>query len=174
MRSRTNSRASKVLGVAALMLGLVLASPGSVSARAGGTDRPVQGTDSGTVRLNLATRAFVAEVTGHMSHLGRGSARVEGTGAFLPDSTFAGNGEMIVVASNGDELHGSSVLTTSPFTPQAVEHTTTQVVTINGGTGRFEDATGTLTIVSDITPIGVEGATIVNRVEGTTRGQISY
>ena len=61
---------------------------------------------------------------------------------------------MPVVAANGDEIHGPSTLT-SPFTPEAVEHTTTEVTTIRGGAGRFENATGTLTGHYDVTPVGV-------------------
>jgi hypothetical protein len=166
--------ASKAIGVAALMVGLVFAGSAPASANAGGTDRPVRGTVSGTVRLNLVTNQFVAETAGVTGHLGRGSARVEGSGGFLPDRSFAGSGEAVIVAANGDEVHGDATVTTTPFTSEEVEHTTTLVITVTGGTGRFDGATGTVTSVMLITPIGVEGTTLVNGVEGTTRGRISY
>jgi hypothetical protein len=174
MRSRKNKRARAALGIAALVVGLAVVSQGSALADAGGTDRPIQGTGSGTVRLNLLTHAYAAEVSGTSAHVGLYGARSEGSGAFLPDFSFAGTGEVSLVAANGDEIHGPSTLTTSPFTPGAVEHTTMEVTTITGGTGRFEDATGTLTGHYEITPIGVDGATLVNHVEATIEGSISY
>jgi len=174
MRSRINNRAGKAIGILALMLGLTIAVPASATAKAGGTDRPFRSNASGTVRLDLATNAFVAELEGPATHGGRGSVRLEGTGAFRPDFSFAGTGEVIIVAANGDELHGDATLTTTPFTAGDVEHTTTVITTITGGTGRFDDATGTLTSVQEITPMGVEGTTLINRLEGPTRGHISY
>lgn len=174
MRSRKNKRAGAAVGFTALMVWLAVVSPGVAVAKAGGTDRPVSGTASGTVRLNLLTHNYAAEVSGTSTQVGLYGARDEGSGAFLPDFTFAGTGEVSLVAANGDELHGRSTLTTSPFTPGAVEHTTTEVTTITGGTGRFEDATGTMTGHYDVTPIGVEGATLVNHVEGTIEGSTSY
>ena len=174
MRSRKNKRAGAAVGFTALMVWLAVVSPGAAVAKAGGTDRPVNGTASGTVRLNLLTHHYAAEVSGTSTQVGLYGARDEGSGAFLPDFSFAGTGEVSLVAANGDEIHGSSSLTTSPFTPGAVEHTTTEVTTLTGGTGRFEDATGTLTGHYEVTPIGVEGATLVNHLEGTIEGSISY
>ena len=174
MRSRKNKRAGAALGFTTLLVWLAVGSPGAAVAKAGGTDRPVKGTASGTVRLNLVTHNYAAEVSGTTTHAGLYRARDEGSGAFLPDFSFAGTGELSTVAANGDELHGRTSLTTSPFTPGAVEHTTTQVQTITGGTGRFEGATGTVTGHYEVTPIGVEGATLVNHLEGTLEGTISY
>ena len=174
MRSRKKKWARTALGLAALVVALAVVSPAAAMAAAGGTDRPLKGTASGTVRLNLVTHDYVAEVTGTTTHSGLYGARDEGSGAFLPDFSFSATGEMSIVVANGDEIHGPSMLTTSPFTPGAVEHTTTQVTTVTGGTGRFEGATGTLTGHYDITPIGVEGPTLVNHVEGTIEGSISY
>ena len=174
MRSRKNNRAGTALALIALVVGLVGVSPGSAIAKAGGTDRPIKGTAAGTVRLNLLTHDYVAEVSGTGAHTGLYRARDEGSCPFLPDFTFAATGEMTIVAANGDEIHGRTTLTTSPFTPGAVEHTTTQVTTITGGTGRFEQATGTMTGHYQVTPIGVEGATLVNHVEGPIEGTASY
>jgi hypothetical protein len=174
MRSRKNKTAGTALGLTTLLVWLAVLSPGAAVAKAGGTDRPFKGTAAGTVRLNLATHDYVAEVSGTSTQVGHYRARDEGSGAFLPDFSFAGTGEVSLVAADGDEIHGSSTLTTSPFTPGAVEHTTTQVITITGGTGRFEDATGTLTGHYEVTPVGVEGATLVNHLEGPIEGTISY
>jgi hypothetical protein len=174
MRSRKNKRAGAALGFITLLVWLAVVGPGSAVAKAEGTDRPVKGTASGTVRLNLLTHNYAAEVSGTSTQVGLYRARDEGSGAFLPDFSFAGTGEVSLLAANGDEIHGHSRLTTSPFTPGSVEHTTTQVITITGGTGRFKDATGTMTGHYEVTPIGVEGATLVNHLEGTIEGSISY
>jgi len=174
MRSRKNKRAGTALGFIALVVCLAVVSPGAAMAKAGGTDRPVKGTAAGTVRLNLLTNHYVAEVSGTTTHDGLYRARDEGSGAFLPDFSFAATGEVTTVAADGDETHGRSVLSTSPFTPGAIEHTTTQVQTITGGTGRFKDATGTITGHYQVTAIGVEGATVVNHLEGTIEGVVSY
>jgi hypothetical protein len=49
------------------------------------------------------------------------------------------------------------------------------VTTVSGGTGRFSDAIGTLTSVTEVSPISFSGGVLVNSVEGTiTTGQISY
>ena len=53
-------------------------------------------------------------------------------------------------------------------------HTTTIVMTVTGGTGRFSDASGTLTAITEVSPISFDGVTLVNSVEGTVTGQISY
>jgi hypothetical protein len=174
MRSRKNNWACGAIALAALVLGLVVVIPGSAMAKAGGTDRPVTGTASGTARFNVRTNSFAVEFSGTASHAGLYNARSEGSGAFAPDLTFAGTGEASVVAANGDEFDGTTTLTTSSFSPQAFEHTTTSVLTITGGTGRFEDATGTLTSVFDVTPIGLEGFTVIAHVEGTVAGRVSY
>jgi hypothetical protein len=165
----------KTITLAGLALALAALSPASALAKAGGTDRPVKGTASGTARFNVPTSSFTVEFGGTTSHVGLYNVRSEGSGAFAPDLTFAGTGEASIVAANGDEIDGTVTLTTSSFSPQAFEHTTTSVLTVTGGTGRFEDATGTLTSVFDVTPIGVEaGPTVIAHVEGTTEGLISY
>jgi hypothetical protein len=50
------------------------------------------------------------------------------------------------------------------------------VGTITGGTGRFEDASGKLITVTQVTPLEepIPGIQFVNSLEGTTTGQISY
>ena len=47
-------------------------------------------------------------------------------------------------------------------------------MTLTGGTGRFSDVSGTLTVVSEVIPISFDGVTLVNSTEGTVSGQISY
>jgi hypothetical protein len=155
------------------LLGLTLAmlSPAPASADAGGTDRPMTGTISGTVSLTAATGNVEGGGTGVMSHFGAFTAYQEGSIA-PRDGTYEGNTTWSLVAANGDTLTGTATLKVEG--PPVGTHTTTQISTITGGTGRFADATGTFTIVYHVTPLSFDGVTAVNRVEGTTTGLISY
>ena len=157
--------------LAGLALAVVALSPASASANVGGTDRPFIGTFSGTTRLNVLTGAMTADSGGVATHLGEYTSSLEGTVTITPTGVF-GSGTQTTVAANGDELTGTYILST-PGAP-GVAHTTTIVSTATGGTGRFSDASGTLTSVAEVSPISFNGVTLVNSNEGASTGQISY
>jgi len=161
----------KLMMLAGLAVAVVALGPASASANAGGTDRPFMGTVSGTVSLNVLTGAMTAHGEGVATHLGEYTAGLEGTATITPTGVF-GSGTQTTVAANGDELTGTYTLAT-PGAP-GVAHTTTIVTTATGGTGRFSDASGTLTSVVEVSPISFGGGVLVNSAEGTTTGQISY
>ena len=93
-------------------------------------------------------------------------------GARAADGTFAGSGTATLVAANGDEVTGSITLTQTAL-PDG--HTvTTVVVTIAGGTGRFANASGTLTVICLSGPPSQVGATLLIKAECKFTGQISY
>jgi hypothetical protein len=161
---KTTTLAGLVLAVAAL-------SPASALAKAGGADRPVKGTVSGTVRANVQALAITGEGTGVAAHLGRFTSSLEGAITIAPEGT-EGGGTQTIVAANGDQLTGTFTLATPGLPSEA--HTTTLVTTVTGGTGRFSDARGTLRSVLEVIPISFDGMTLVNGVEGTVRGRISY
>ena len=171
MRSRLNKRARAAIGVAALVLGLAFVGPASAEAKVGGTDRPVRATLSGTVRANLQNLAVTVEASGVASHVGRFSSTLDGFIAIGAEGT-TGSGTQTIVAANGDRLDGTFTLSTPGLPTEG--HTTTIVMTVTGGTGRFSDASGTLTSKTLVTPLGVEGLTLINAFEGTTRGRVSY
>ena len=162
----------KLMLLAGLALAVVALSPASASANAGGTDRPVSGTISATVTLNVLTGAVTVEGGGVASHIGKFTTSLEGTVMITSTGTF-GSGTFTTVAANGDELTGTYTLAT-PGAP-GVAHTTTIVMTLTGGTGRFSDASGTQTSVTEVSPISFSGGVLVNSAVGTiTTGQISY
>jgi hypothetical protein len=161
----------KLMMLAGLAVAVVALGPASASANAGGTDRPFMGTVSGTVSLNVLTGAMTGHGEGVATHLGEYTAGLEGTATITPTGVF-GSGTQTTVAANGDELTGTYTLAT-PGAP-GVAHTTTIVTTATGGTGRFSDASGTLTSVVEVSPISFGGGVLVNSAEGTTTGQISY
>jgi hypothetical protein len=161
----------KLMMLAGLVLTVAVLSPASASANVGGTDRPFTGTVSSTVSLNVLTGALTVDGEGVATHLGEFTTSLEGTVTITPTGTF-GSGTQTIVAGNGDELTGTYTLST-PGAP-GVAHTTTLVSTATGGTGRFSDASGTVTSTLEVTPISFNGVTLVNRSVGTATGQISY
>lgn len=161
----------KRITLAALVLGIAALVPASAPADTGGTDRPVMGTISGTTSVNVQTGAFTSEATGIAAHLGGYTTNLAGTVAITPAGTV-GSGAQTVMAANGDELNATYTLETPAVGPGA--HTTTIITTISGGTGRFSEATGTLTSVVEVSPVSFDGVTLVTSAEGTTSGQISY
>ena len=158
--------------IAALGLALALLSPASAAADARCVKRSLTGSISGTLTLTPATGSFTGDATGMASHLGRFTASQQGAVAPGPDGHYAGRSTWTITAANGDTLTGTATLDVEG--PPAGEHTTTMKSTITGGTGRFDDAKGTFTIIAHVTPISFDGVTAINRAEGTITGRISY
>ncbi len=161
----------KATMLAGLALALVALSPASATAAAGGTDRPMKGTASGTVSVNVQTLAISADLAGVSTHLGKYTAHVEANGTLTPQGTIA-TGPITLVASNGDQLTGIFTLNGPAPTPNV--HTAEVVVTFTGGTGRFADASGTVRSTPELTPFAFDGVTLLERSEGPVRGRISY
>ena len=137
-----------------------------------GSDRPINGVGSGTISLDPATGAFTGVVQGVSSHLGDITVHIEGVGARAANGTFAGSGSATLVAANGDAVRGSIALTQTAL-PDG--HTvTTVVVTITGGTGRFANASGTLTVICLSGPPSQVGTLLLIKAECKFTGQISY
>jgi hypothetical protein len=163
-----------LLLVVGLALALAALAPASVLAKAGGTDRPVKGMSSGISRYNPLTMDFSEDNAGVLTHFGRTTGHEEGTLAFTPFPAFAGSGTATLVAANGDEATATWTAT-GEVKPDLSGHTATIVLTITpGGTGRFADASGTITVIQDGTTLFREGATSVDHEEETLTGDISY
>ena len=162
----------KPIALAGLVLAFAILSPASSSAKAGGTDRPMKGTGSGTISLNPVTGAFTGDVSGVSSELGKVTVQLDGAGAFTADGTFAGSGTVMIVAANGDELTGTMTLTETAL--PTGDTTTTVLVTITGGTGRFADASGTLTVVCHSGAPSHVGGMLLIAAQCKFTGQVSY
>ena len=111
-------------------------------------------------------------VPGVSSHLGNISVHIEGVGAPTSNGIFAGSGTATLEAADGDHLTGRITLTQ---TAALDGHTTTTVVvTITGGTGRFAGANGTLTVICLSGPASQVGAMLLIKAECKFTGQVSY
>ncbi len=165
-------RSRKAIALGGLALAFAVLSPAAALANAGGTDRPIKGSGTGTITLNPVTGAFTGVVPGVSSHLGNVTVQIEGTGARLSDGSFAGSGTTTIVAANGDELTGTMTLTQTVLPTGRT--TTTVAVTITGGTGQFADASGTLTVICDSGPPGLVDGLLVIEANCKFTGQVSY
>jgi hypothetical protein len=166
----------RTLLVLTSLAALAVAAPGTAAAKQGGTDRPLQGTVSSTDTTDLSTGAGSGQGTAVISHLGRStfshSYTIVPTG---PNTVSIPAGADTFTAANGDKVYatftGSGTLT--GFEVGATARFT-GVFTITGGTGRFNDASGTLTGSFDAEVTSLVGATLVSRNAFTVQGRISY
>jgi hypothetical protein len=162
--------------VASLALTLASLSPAAALGNAGGTDRPVKGTAVGDITVSITPGLPVeVDVTGVATHLGKFTGHFEGSAEIIGGTVF-GEGTLTLVAANGDELTGTFTFTGPPPSPEP--HEVATEFTITGGTGRFADASGTITTPLVATPSCFDepscpGA-LVETVEGPLTGQISY
>ena len=155
--------------VFALLLAVLTTHP--ASAARGGADRPVKADLSGVITFEydwsdaLCPVTTVTETTGTMSHLGAVTASWQHCAAVaLPYYT---NGLVTFTAANGDTLEGRYDEVTDDDWP----------VNIVGGTGRFDDAAGTIYLVQydAIGEWGEDGLPVQPwSWDGTLRGVITY
>ena len=175
MRPRIRSHRTHLMATAAVFLVLAVLAPTSALTKAGGTDRPVKGTALGDVTVAIPALDISTDTSGVMTHLGKYKAHFEG-GAEIVGGRTLGEGTFTVVAANGDELTGTFAL--NGALPSGEPHSLTVVLTVTGGTGRFADASGTITAPLVATPScflepSCPGA-LVETLEGQLTGMISY
>jgi hypothetical protein len=167
----------KAFALAVLVLACAMLAPVGALGKAGGTDRPVKGTASGTVTGVLGSPLDITiDLAGVATHIGKYRIHVDAVGVISGGEVVV-DGTFTVVAANGDQLTGTAA-TTTPLSQLGEVHTTTAFLTITGGTGRFSDASGTLTSQNLETPICFAEPScpglIIDGLEGKLTGQISY
>jgi hypothetical protein len=146
----------RVLALALALFGM------AVPAQAGQGDRPLKGTVTGVANflsdtacapVNLRT---VSDATGIVTHLGR----VVSTSRHCTPPGAEISGRMTLTAANGDELYLDYTGTCVPDTPELTAGETYFVCEnpfeVGGGTGRFEDATGSGNISARVLFAGFE------------------
>ena len=144
-----------------LALGLTVASLSGAPAfgAAQGTDRPFNGSGSGTGVLGSS-----ADGTENASHLGLATFHAD----VVPTGPTTATTTTTLVAANGDTVTMSGPSTLVPVT--ATTFTFTIVYTITGGTGRFADASGAETT----TGTGTVDSPTTFHVSFTFTGTITY
>jgi hypothetical protein len=155
---------TKHKGFIAVCLVLLIAALGAPSAlgAAGGTDRPLHGTVSGTFGTTFVTPStgtFSGGGSGNLAHLGEVTMTMEGTFS-VSEFEATLNGTITFVSANGDELTGTFTGSLALVTGQVGIGGP-----IAGGTGRFEDASGSFDAL---------GSVYVDTFEFSITGVISY
>ena len=147
----------KRLGVWVILFSVAL---GAIACAAG-KSRPFKGSGSGVADFAGGTFAGTGEAT----HVGRFSfAKALGAATDNGDGTVTFTGVAIIVAANGDLLHGTFELTIDLTTEPALG---TGILTWdNNGTGRFDNASGSV----DISTV----STMAGAIEFAARGMICY
>ncbi len=155
----------------ALAVALALAAFYLASAPVSAADTAVhiKGKASASGRVDPAAAGVTEEGSGTLSHLGNFSYRLVGTGTVNNDGTYSAAGHITIVSANGDQLSGPYTVT---GTATDTANTATAVMTITGGTGRFANASGTLTLISKGPPLSPDGQFFVFDVANTWDGQI--
>lgn len=128
---------------------------------------PIKGTYTTSARILVGPPIMQQEITGYgeSSHLGRSMFIAFPTIYFTTPPPFSNSGTTIFKAANGDEFYTTFTGTVTP-NPDG-SNTVVMNHIINGGTGRFKQASGNFTGFT----IGVPGHS-----EGTItyEGTISY
>jgi hypothetical protein len=148
------------LALAAFYLGLA-----SVVVSAADSAVDIKGRTSETGQMDTATGAVTAEQSGVSSHLGKISVQLQGVATGSSDGSFTANETVTIESANGDQLWGT-------YTVTGTATNATGVITITGGTGRFANASGTLTMIAEGPPPRQEGQFIVFDRVITFDGQI--
>jgi hypothetical protein len=141
-------------------------------AGAGGTSRPIKGSTSGTSVLDLSTGAFVQNLTGNESHLGKVTVHNIGAIVLTGPNSFTVTGTGVTTAANGDELFGTFSGSATIDAAGNVSGTTT--ITLSGGTGRFTSASGVETGSFSTPPGSITGNTLTSTISNALAGTISY
>jgi hypothetical protein len=154
------------------LLAVAALSPATALGKAHGTDRPVQGKTTSTTTVDFATGTGISDGTGQLSHIGASTFHNDFSGFTVTGNTFNWTQTATIVAANGDEIFATAVGTGTLLPNNASE--ATLVSTITGGTGRFADASGTLTTRISSVLVSQVGTTITSHDTETHQGRISY
>jgi hypothetical protein len=160
----------RLIFLSSLVLAVAALSPAAALGAANGTDRPVSGKSTSTTTVDPVAGTGISDWSGQISHLGAFTFHNDFTSFTLTSpTTFSFTLTASVVAANGDVIFTTA---TGTGTLTATGSESTLVSTITGGTGRFADASGTLT--SSISSVNVPSMPGTSNDTETHTGQISY
>jgi hypothetical protein len=157
---------------------------GAVAGKNGkNVEKDVGGTSSGTTEIvaviDANTFGTSSDGTLNSKHLGKSTYHIDaeqawgGAGPACPGAPQVAvvTGSIVITAANGDTIEGEISGTTCEAGPSYDndEYLSTLTVTIDGGTGRFVNATGTLLMT------GTSTGTAPNFVDsGSMSGTVTY
>ena len=153
----------RVLLVSSFAITLVALSPSGPTAAANPAPRPIFGIAKGTTTVNLVTGAGTTVNQGFLLGIGLFTGNSSSTFAYTGPNTFSSTGSGTLATPNGNELYVTSA-GTGTMNGTAVSPTT--VDTITGGTGRFDGASGHITIYAR----GTSASTVESDETFTTLG----
>jgi hypothetical protein len=164
-------RVARHVLLSSLTLAIVATSSAAAAGNPGG--RPVQGTRTTTTTLDPNTGAATSTSVGDLAHVGAFTGLAnEQFSVPTPQGTFTFTGTATLVAANGDELFAS--FAGSGAATSATTRTSSNTYTILGGTGRFADASGTLTETINSTVVSATSTSVTTDDTASISGTISY
>ena len=141
----------------------------------------VKGTGTSSATINLAAGTGSVDGTFDLTPLGRGTSHTVDTSFTLTGNTFAFTGTATFVFADDDKANGGTANGDKLFTTIAGTGTVTStgsesttVSTITGGTGRFDDASGTITFTDVGVTVSIVGSIVTSTLTSTAQGQISF
>ena len=143
-----------IITIAATLVAMV--SLPAASAGGGGSDRPFQARLAGEVTYEWPGESpsgctivsTKTHATGNATHMGL----VDAFWSHCPaEVDYVGDGRLILVAANGDELYAFYDYFEVDGAPVVT------AIALDGGTGRFSDASGEIEASFGVTPVLIEG-----------------
>lgn len=166
----------RAMTFASLILAIAVLSPATASAKTKGTERPLKFSVSETNVFNLETFSNHYAGTEIASHAGEGTVEGNGSSKFSGFNTLEYHDEWVFAAPNGNKVFGTSTGTVTGG-PEGLLSSSESVVTqtITGGTGRFQNASGTFTGRYHLAFVSfAEGGAVTFSLQGGGQGTISY
>ena len=165
----------KAITFAGLILAIAILTPASALGKAKGAERPLKFTVSATNVVNLETLTNHYAGTEIASHAGKGTIEGNGSSKFSGFNTLEYHDSWVFTAANGDKLFGTSTGTVTGG-PEGLLHSQESVLvqTITGGTGRFQNASGTFTGTYHLARISSAEGDVTFSDNGSGQGGISY
>lgn len=165
----------KATMIASLMLAIAILAPASAFGKAKGTERPLKFSVSETNVSDLET--FTNHYTGTeiAAHTGKGTIEGDGKFAFSGFNALEYNDTWVFTAPGGDKLFGTSTGTITGG-PEGLLSTEESVLnqTITGGTGRFQNASGTIIGTYHLAFISSAEGHVTFSDNGSGQGTASY
>jgi hypothetical protein len=157
----------KLTAALAVVCLITVLGAGAASAARGGTDRPFKCTGTGTFVFDPVAGTVTADTVLRCTHLGLTTS--ESVGPFDPTGAPTVYSAPLL-AANGDVLYQTVTTTADNISPTGFTYI--NAVTIDGGTGRFADASGTAS--STGTAVASPTNPLLYFTSVTTVGTISY